>query len=183
MSKAIKQMEMDTLRGTFASVRDLVVLHVKGLNSVGDYALRSTMRKKKIRLQVVKTALCRRVFHDLGMKIPDDSPYWKDTTVMAWSTGDSAIAELSKEIEAELKNPKTQSLYKDKVTIKGAIAEGQPVDFELAKKIPTRQEAIAELLGLILSPAAYIAGCLVSPGGQVAGCVASISEKKEETAA
>jgi len=177
MSKEIKQMEMATLTNTFKDVRDLVVLHVKGLNSLGEYTLRASLRKKKIRLQMVKNTLTRRVFAELGMNIDAKSPYWQDTTVLAW--GASSIAELSRAVESELKNPKMTALYKDKVTVKGAIADGLPVPFDLAVKMPTRLEAIGEVLACVLSPGAQIAGCLVSPGGQVAGQIQTISEKKE----
>ena len=62
MSKFIKQMEMNALRETFQDVRDLVVLSVKGLNCHAEHTLRSTLRKKKIRLKQVKNSLTRRVF-------------------------------------------------------------------------------------------------------------------------
>jgi large subunit ribosomal protein L10 len=181
MSKQMKQMEMDALRGTFHDVRDLVVLQIKGLNAAGTYNLRASLRKKKIRLQVVKNSLTRRVFAEMGMQIRDDSPFWADNMVLAW--GGTSIAELSREIEGELKNPKVAAAYKDKVTVKGAIAEGQEVPFDVAVKMPTRLEAIGQVLAAILGPAAQIAGCLVSPGGQVVGQIQTISEKKDGEAA
>jgi hypothetical protein len=44
----------------------------------------------------------------------------------------------------------------------------------------TRLETISEILGLILSPGAFVSGCLLGPGGQVAGQVMTLSEKKED---
>jgi hypothetical protein len=120
MSKQIKQMEMEALHNTFQSVRDLAVLSVKGLNSLADYSLRASLRKKKIRLQVIKNSLCRRVFKDLGLDVPEDSPYWLSTTMLAWSTENAAIAELCRALDAEINNPKLAAQYKDKVTRKGA---------------------------------------------------------------
>jgi len=67
MSKVIKQMEMEDLRHTFNGVRDLVVLSIKGLNSLGEYSLRANLRKKKIRLKMVKNTLTRKVFAEMGM--------------------------------------------------------------------------------------------------------------------
>jgi len=178
MSKAIKQMEMDDLRRAFAGVRDMVVLSVKGLNSLGEYTLRASLRKKKIRLKMVKNSLTRRVFAEMGMNFPDDAPIWKLNTVVAW--GANSIAELSRAIDTELRDVKKANLYRDKVTIKGAVAEGEPLDFKEALTRPTREEAISQILGLTLSPGAQVVGCLVSPGGQVVGQIASIAEKKEE---
>ena len=53
----------------------------------------------------------------------------------------------------------------------------------MAKTMPTRLEAIGEVLAAILGPASAIAGCLVGPGGQVAGCVAAVEEKNKDGAA
>src|SRR5579884_3290405 len=96
MSKQIKQMEMDALKETFGDVRELVLLSVSGLTSTADNQLRANLRKKNIRVQMVKNSLARRVFGDLGISIPQDSPYWVGTTWMAW--GPDSVAELSQEL-------------------------------------------------------------------------------------
>ena len=138
MSKVIKQMEMDALRGTFRDVRDLVVLSIKGLSSQADHQLRSALRKKNVRLQVVKNTLTRKIFGELGVNVGDDSPYWAGPTTLAW--GAPSIAELSRTLDAELRAPKTAALYRDRVTVKGAVADGQPVPFDLALRMPTRHQ-------------------------------------------
>jgi large subunit ribosomal protein L10 len=178
MSKVIKQMEMDSLKKTFGEVRDLVVLSVKGLSSGGEGALRTALSKKKVRLKVVKNSLTRRVFGELGFGVPDDSPYWLGPTMLAWSAG-ASIAEVSRAVEAEVQKGKTAAQYKDKVKVKGAIADGQPVTFEVATRMPTRLEAIGQILGMILGPGSAIAGCLVGPGGQVASQIESKTKGEE----
>jgi len=135
MSKVIKQMQMDALADTFQGVRDLVVLGIKGLTAQADNQLRAALRKKKIRLKMVKNTYTRRVFDELGIRIPADSPYWSGTTVLAWGAG--SVSELSRAIDTELKAPKTAAQYKDRVRIKGAIVDGMPTKFEDAIKMPT----------------------------------------------
>src|SRR5262249_7550833 len=151
MSKVIKQMEMDALRSTFKGVRDLVVLSASKLDAQGEYTLRAALRKKKIRLQVVKNSLTRKVFHEMDMHIADDSPFWQKPTMLAW--GGASVAELSKEVDAELRHAKHGPMYKDKVTVKGAVADGEAITFEEALKRPTREQAIARVVMLALSPA------------------------------
>ena len=180
MSKVIKQMQMDALKATFNGVKDLVVMNIKGVNAIVEGQLRASLRKKNIRLQYVKNSYTRRVFKELGLNVADDSPYWSGSTVLAW--GASSVSELSRGIETELKDAKKGPQYKDKVTIKGAIADGQPVTFEQAVKMPTRQEAIARVIALALSPASKIVSALQAPASGVAGQVKTISEKKEEPA-
>ena len=60
-----------------------MVLSIKGLNCQLDGALRTTLRKKNIRLKVVKNSLTRRVFDDLGI-LAADSPLWAGPTTFAW---------------------------------------------------------------------------------------------------
>jgi large subunit ribosomal protein L10 len=176
MSKVIKQMEMDDLKKTFQGVRDAVVLSIQGLNATVDNAFRATLRKKNVRLKVVKNSLTRRVFGELGLAVPADSPFWAGPTALAW--GANSVAELSRAIDTELKAPKTAPLYKDKVKIKGAITEGQPIPFEQALTMPTREEAIAQIVAMILGPGSAIAGCLTGPAAQVASQIQTIAEKE-----
>jgi large subunit ribosomal protein L10 len=180
MSKFIKQMEMEDMRRTFGNVRDMVLLSVEKLDAQGEYTFRSNMRKKNIRLKVVKNTLARKVFKELDFQVPDDSPYWLRPTMLAWGAG--SIKELSKELDIELRRSKNAPLYREKVKTKGAIADGQPVTFETAITLPTRQDLIAEIIGMILGPASSIAGCLVGPASQVASQIEKISEKKEDEA-
>jgi large subunit ribosomal protein L10 len=181
MSKVIKAMEMDALRQSFSGVRDLVVLSMTKLDAIATSALRANLRKKKIRLQVVKNSLTRKVFGEMGIDIPAGSPIWAGPTAMAWGTG--SIAELSRELEAQVVKGKAAAPYKDKVTVKGAIADGQQVAFDQALKMPTREEAIGQILSMILSGGANIAGCLIGPSGAVASQVEQISKKEGGEAA
>ncbi|MFO0878289.1 MAG: 50S ribosomal protein L10 [Gemmataceae bacterium] len=180
MSKVIKQMELDDLRSTFKDVRDLVVLSTEKLDSLGDYTLRKTLRAQKIRLKVVKNTLTRKVFKENNFSIPDNSDYWKKPTTLAFGPG--SIAQVSKAIDAELRNPKLAAMYKDKVVVKGAIADGQPVTFDVAKSMPTREDLIAQIVGMILGPGSAIAGCLTGPAASVASQIATLADKKEEDA-
>jgi large subunit ribosomal protein L10 len=181
MSKVIKQMEMNALHDTFANVRDLVVLSIKGLNCHNDGQLRTALSKKKIRLRVVKNSLTRRVFDELGLNVPGDSPFWTGPTALAY--GGDSVAELSKAVDDELKYSKAAAQYKDKVVVKGAIADGQVVPFDQALKMPTRLEAIARVVMLALAPASRLVSQLKAPGANLASQIKSLSEKKDEAAA
>jgi len=174
MSKAIKEMQMQALKKTFQNMRECVFLSVNKLSCQEDGVLRANLRKKNIRLQMVKNSLARLVLQGQGMQIADDSPYWKGNTIVAW--GPESVSELSRELETTVvKNVK----LRDKITIKGAVADNQPVPFDVAKTMPTRQEAIATILGMILGPASQVASQIVGPASQIASQIQQISEKKE----
>jgi large subunit ribosomal protein L10 len=180
MSKAVKQMELDALSNTFKGVRDMVLLTSSKVGSQLEFTTRKTLREKKIRMQMVKNSLARKVFEGQGVKV--DDKHWAGNTLVAW--GSDSIKELSKTVDALLKDiVKKDPKAVDKFKIKTAVADGQQVTIEVAKTIPTLQEAIGEIVGMILGPASEIAACLTGPVAQVASQIATIAEKKEAPAA
>jgi ribosomal protein L10 len=180
MSKAVKQMEYDALAKTFSGVRDLLLISPSKIDSGLDFNFRKQLRAKKVKVQMVKNSLVQRVFEAQGVKL--DGKVWTGTTLIAW--GADSIKDLSKAVdglikEIEKKDPKSKEKYKVKV----AVADGQPVTMDMALKMPTRLEAIGEIVAMMMGPASAIAGCLVGPGSQVASQIATIAEKKEEAPA
>jgi ribosomal protein L10 len=91
---------------------------------------------------------------------------------MAW--GPESVAELSKELDRQvLRNAQ----LKDKIKVKGAIAEGNAVPFSVALTLPTRAEAIGAVLAAILGPASQIVSQIIGPASQIASQVQTVSEK------
>jgi large subunit ribosomal protein L10 len=172
MSKAIKQMQMDSLKKTFGGLRDLVLLSVSGVPSTAENQMRLTLRKKNIRLQTVKNSLATRVFKELGLSGLE--VHCSGPTTVAW--GSSSIADLTKELDALAKK-------NDKIKPRAAVAEGAVITFEAAKKFPTRAEALSRIAGMILAPGGRLAGMLKGPAATLAGQIKSIGDKKEEPAA
>ncbi len=168
MSKIIKQMEMDALKGAFKNVRDMVLLSVSGLNATADNQIRLGLRKKGIRMQVVKNSLAQRVFGELDLNVGNA---WEGNTLVAWGAG--SIAELSKEIESVIK--KHEKNYK----VKTALLDGRPITFDQALKMPTRLEAIGRVIQLALSPASRLVSQLIGPASALASQIKSIGERKE----
>jgi large subunit ribosomal protein L10 len=171
MSKVIKQMEIDALKKTFNGVRDLVMMKVVGLNATADNQVRLGLRKKGIHLHMVKNSLARRVFSEMGIAAESS---WEGATTVAW--GGTSLAALSKEIDVIAKK------YDKIIKVKTAISDGQEVPFELAVKMPTREEAIGRVASLALAPASRLVAQILGPAASVASQVKTISEKKEENA-
>lgn len=175
MSKLIKSMEIEVLRKDFNGVKDMVFLEVQGITAQNNTALRASLRKKKIHFKVVKNTLVRMVLIEQGINIAKDSKYFHGPTVLVW--GANSIAELCRELEAELRNPKTSAGYKTTVKIKGAVADSVPVTFDVAIKMPTREEAIGTIAGLILAPGARLVSQVTSVGGIIASQIKTICER------
>lgn len=172
MSKAIKQMEMSALKNAFGDTKDFVFLSVTGLNSTVDNQLRLALRKKGIRMQMIKNSLARKVFADMGMTIEKG---WEGPTTVAW--GGNSVAELSKELSGLIKK------YEKNFKAKSAVAEGQEITFEQATKMPTKQEILSTILGMIMSPASQIASQISAPASQIASQIKQLVENKEKEGA
>lgn len=167
MSKVIKEMEMNVLRKAFGDVRDMVLLNIVGVDAVTENTNRLALRKKKIRLQMVKNSLARRVFAELGIKTTSE---WTGSTTVAW--GADSLAALSKEIEAISKK-------NDKYKAKWAISEGQEIAFAKALTMPTREEAIGRVVSLALSPASRLISQILAPASQLVGQIKEVGKGKE----
>jgi large subunit ribosomal protein L10 len=167
------------LEKTFSTVRDLVLITPSKVDSTLDFNFRKQLRDKKVKVQMVKNSLVKRVFEAGGIKL--EGKTWTGTTLIAW--GPESIKDLSKAVDGLIKDiEKKDPKAKEKFKVKAAIADGQLVTMDMALKMPTRLEAIGEIIGMILGPASSIAGCLIAPGGQVASQIATIAERKEEAA-
>src|SRR5262245_48732877 len=134
MSKEVKQMEFKALEKTFSGVRDLVLITPSKVDSATDFIFRKQLREKKVRVQMVKNSLVQRVFAAQGVKL--DDKIWRGTTLVAW--GADSIKDLSNAVDGLIKDiVKKDPKAKDKFVVKTAVADGQPVSMDVAKKMPT----------------------------------------------
>jgi large subunit ribosomal protein L10 len=175
MSKAVKQMVIDQIKGRLGECREVLVLDTSRLDGVTDNRFRLALREKGIHLLQVKNTLAQRALADAGVGAMDAVLTGPSTLV--WGSED--IVSLSKEIARWARDIQ-------KLEIKGGAVEGQVVDaqgvVELSKS-PGRLELIGQISGLLLSPGARLAGALLGPGGVICGQLKAMSEKEEEAAA
>lgn len=175
MSKVVKRLMIDTIRAELDGARDLLVLNTSKLGSVKDGALRSTLRKKGIKVLQVKNSLVRVALRETGVSGADS--LLAGPTVVVWG-GEDVVA-LSREIV------KISEEYKD-LEIRGGAVDGQSLDTagvtSLSKSMG-RPELLAKIAGMILAPGARLAGALLGAGGYLAGQIESIGEKSESTTA
>jgi large subunit ribosomal protein L10 len=177
MSKKIKELELNSLQKTFKGVRDLLIIEPVKLDSATDFEMRKKLREKKIQVKMVKNSLVRKVFTENGVQVDTGS----GPTLLVWGT--ESLKDLSTAVDALIKELKKDPKAPDKLKIKTAVSEGQPLTMEQAKKVPTRKEAIGSLLAAILGPGSAVSGCLVGPANQLAGILKAIEEKTPDARA
>lgn len=177
MSKKIKEFELQALRNSLGGVRDFVALEPVKVDSATDFEFRRKLRAKDIKVQLVKNSFAKKVFADGGIQTDGT---WVGTTLICW--GGDSVKTLATSVDQAVKESKKDPKSPEKFKVKTAVADGQTVSFEVAKTLPTRKEAIGEILSALLGPGGAVVGCLVGPANQLAGCVAAVEEKAKTAA-
>ena len=168
MSKYVKELMMDQLRRDFDETRSVLLLDLGGLDAISETQLRHDLRKKSIRIKVLKNTLAGRIFDEIGLG--GLKRYLEGPSVAAW--GGDGVAELAKEISSQVK--KLQ-----KPTIKGGAVDGEvigPDQVEVITKLPSREELIARVVSLALSPVRNVVTLANSPASRLAGQLQAIAE-------
>jgi large subunit ribosomal protein L10 len=178
MSKFVKNLEIQNYRSRFGTAEDLLFVNVVGMTAKDTNSLRLTLRKKGIDLQVVQNTLARKILEEKGLGAAGD--ILAGPSAVVWG-GEDVVA-LAREITDWAKKI-------EKLTIKGGVVAGQPLDtkgVDALSKLPSRIELLGQLVSLIMSPASNLAAALLGPGSVLASQVKTIAEpeeKKEEAAA
>jgi ribosomal protein L10 len=177
MSKKIKELELNALRKSIGGVKDFVLLEPVKVDSATDFEFRKKLREKKCKVQLVKNSLARKILEEGGVKVDA----WAGPTLLIW--GAESVKDLSTAVDGVIKELKKDPKAPDKFKEKTAVADGQPVPLSVAKTLPTRKEAIGQVLDAILGPGAALAAALVGPATQLAGILKAIEEKAPAGAA
>jgi large subunit ribosomal protein L10 len=170
MSKKVKGLITNELTAKFKGVETLGVINPRGIDGIKTNGLRRRMRAKGLRMTVVKNSLVRRAVGDGKLKGFEKLLNGPSALVH----GEGSVASIARFLLAEKKND-------EKLEIRGVFFDGEVFEgdkgIERASKMPTRQEAIANVLGLILGPGRKLAGAIKGPGGTLGAMLKTIEEK------
>lgn len=173
MSKAVKSMVMDDYRGRLGDRTDAVVVTLKGVNAIANNQLRLALAKKNMHLTMIRNSLFLKTFEGTGLAAL--APVLSGSNVVAY--GGESVVDVAREIIEVIKKLKD-------IELKGAVLDGQLFTgkdgVEALSKFPTRDEAIARNITLILSPGRKLLGAVKGPGGRLMGIVKAIEEKLEK---
>lgn len=173
MSKAVKTIVMRDYDSRLGEYEDAVMISLRGLKGTATTKLRNDLAKKNIKVTVVRNALARKAFE--GRSIGKLMQGAQGQNALAYGAG--SVVEVAREIVDAIKT------FKD-IELKAAILDGEVFSgsegVERLSKFPTRTEAIAKDVTLIISPGRKLLGAVKGPGSRVAGVIAAIKEKLEK---
>lgn len=177
MSKKIKELELNALRDAFKGVTSYVLVEPTKVDAATDYEFRKTLRAKKVRVKMVKNSFASKVLAENGVAVDGFS----GTSLVCF--GSDSVKGLATAVDGAIKDSKKDPKAPDKYKVRTAVAEGQAVPFDVAKNIPTRQEAIGEIVAALTGPGASLAAALTGPASALAGILKAIEDKAPAVAA
>ncbi|MCB9897130.1 MAG: 50S ribosomal protein L10 [Planctomycetes bacterium] len=162
----------------FTSELDALMVQPVGLSVAEANAFRGMLAESKLRMQVVKSTLAKRVLESRGFQLDESVFAGPSALILADGIEEGAAIAAARAVEAWRKKS-----GKDLPLVKGGVMDGQilgPSQAEGLSKLPTKAEVQSRLLGQILSPAAKLSSQLVSGGRKIAGAIKSHIEKLED---
>lgn len=172
MSKFVKQLLTDDLKGRLDGVEEAVLVNVVGIDANTSVALRKQLKEKNIRLLVIKNSLARRATE--GTPLAPAFEGAAGTNAIMW--GGEDIVSLAKEAMALHKDDEKLAAFETK----GGVMDGEPMTTARVQEIskwPSRAEMLSTIAGQLLGPGATLAAQLKGPGSQLAGQIKSKSEE------
>jgi len=172
MSKPVKEMIVSDYEKRFEGIDGAVVIDIRGIEANKNNEVRLGLLKENIRVTVVRNTLAKKAFKGTGLEALE--PSLNGPSAMAF--GDESVVNVARELVKWAKKV-------DKLELKGAVLDGTYFDGEAGIKrlsdFPTKEEAQAKVVQLVMSPARNLVGCAVSPGSKLLGIVKQIQEKLE----
>ena len=168
MSKPVKEMIRRQLTARLEGVTSVAVVDLTGIDAVANNEIRGRLLAKDIRINVVKNALAKQAFKEVGLE-----------TVSELLTGPCALAYGSDSIVTVVRELCDIAKEVKQLTVKGALLDGDLFGAERIEelsKFPTREEAIAQVVGAVLSAGGDVAACIIAPGGQIASALKTIED-------
>lgn len=178
MSKYVKNLIMKELTGRFDKVDGVAVISPRGIDATKNNGIRRKLRAQGLRMHVVKNSLAKKALADSKIKGFEkllDGP----SAIIYGAASVPAIARLLME------EKKTNATLE----MRGAFFDGELYigedGIKAASKLPTREEAIANIVSLFLSPGKNIAGILKGQASKMGNLIKGVEDaakKKEESA-
>jgi large subunit ribosomal protein L10 len=174
MSKQVKNLIEKEIGSRLKDLDAVAVINPRGINAIKNNQIRRRLREKGVRMTVVKNTLAKRAVGEGKLKGFDkllDGP-------SAVVYGQASIATIARMLLDEKKND-------EKIELRGVFFDGDiyagEKGVEQVSKLPTREEAIGQVLAALLGPGSSILSALLGPGTTVASLLKAIEEKAEKS--
>jgi large subunit ribosomal protein L10 len=157
------------------TAQSVVAAEYRGLTVGQMTELRAKARKQGVYMRVVKNTLARKAL--AGTSFETVGPKLKGPLVLAFSKDDpGAAARVVKDFAKA-----NEKLVATLVSLGGQVLPGG--DLDKVASLPTREQALSLLLGVLKAPVQKLAGTLAAPAAKLARTVAAVRDQKQAAGA
>ncbi len=173
MSKPVKEMIIAEYRKRFGDVQGGIVVELRGMEASNNNRLRTTFREKGVRVTVLKNNLARKAFEGGPLEKLSKSLSGPSTLIY----GQGSVIDVARELMKAIGTNR-------EIELKAAVLDGEyfegPAGVDRLSKFPTRDEAIANVVTLVLAPGGKLVGAITSPGAKLLGIIGEITSRLEK---
>jgi large subunit ribosomal protein L10 len=158
-----------------SKAQSVVAAEYRGLTVGQMTELRAKARKQGVYMRVVKNTLARKAL--AGTSFEAVGPRLKGPLVLAFSKDDpGAAARVVKDFAKA-----HEKLVATLVSLGGQVLPGG--ELEKVASLPTREQALSMLLGVLKAPVSKLVGTLAAPAAKLARTVAAVGDQKQAAGA
>jgi large subunit ribosomal protein L10 len=169
-----KKALVDEVAAVAAKAQSVVAAEYRGLTVTQMTELRAKARAQGVYMRVVKNTLARRAL--AGTTFEPMGPSLKGPLVLAFSKDDpGAAARVVKDFAKA-----NDKLVATLVSLGGQVLPGK--ELEKVAALPTRDQAIATLLGVLKAPIQKFVATLAEPPAKLARLLAAVRDQKQAAA-
>jgi large subunit ribosomal protein L10 len=173
MSKKVKSLIERETANRLKGVDAVAVINPRGINAIKNNQIRRKLREKGLRMTVVKNTMAKRaVGADGASKLKGFDTLLEGPSAVIY--GEASVSTIARLLMDEKK-------LDEKIELRGIFFDGEiyvgDKGVEQVSKLPTREEAIGQIVALILAPGQKLGGILKGQAGKVASLIKAIEEK------
>ena len=172
MRREEKSVIIDNLTTDLNAAKHFYITDTSELNAEQTSNLRRKCFESEVRLLVVKNTLLKKALEKSEGDFEELYNVLVDSTSIMFSEAGNVPAKLIKEFRKTLEIPILKAAY-----VEESIYIGDEQLDSLAS-IKSKDELLADLLTLLMSPATNLASALQSSGSKLAGALKTLSEKE-----
>jgi large subunit ribosomal protein L10 len=169
-----KKVVVAEVNAVAAKALSVVGAENRGLTVTQMTELRAKARKQGVYLRVVKNTLARKAV--AGTPFECIAPSLKGPIVLAFSNDDPGAA--ARIVKAFAKD--NEKLVTTLISLGGQLLK--PADIDRVASMPTRAQALSQLLGVLKAPIAKFVGTLAAPNSKLVRTLAAVLEAKKAQA-
>ena len=170
MSKPVKELILADYKKRFDDVEAALVIDVRGMDANDNNALRLDLASKDIRVTIVKNSLARKAF--AGTVLEPIIGSLQGPSALAY--GAESVVDVAREMVAWAR--KLEHLELRAAVLDGELFEGKAGVARLSQ-YPTRLEAKARVVQLVLAPAATLVAAMLGPPSGILSIVKEIERR------